>query len=415
MREKLYVVLSRAVDAVGGVLFLKLISTFVPKVEVGAYLLMASLLAIVTALSTSALDVGIMRHVDAYRLDGTLSKRYSSVLTAYLVVGLLLLCAASVFAASDFGLGHLAHETVALSLWFSCDVVRSFALNLAGSLRARGRVLFASLFEQCLRVGLLLYLSMRTPLDAHTIVYLLCFASFSSATVCIYAQRALLVTPGWQQVASTFIEAFKFVWPMMVWAGFSWLQNMSSRWVLNYFCGPADVAEFCVFVIMANFPIAALQGVFSTYLQPILYERENMARGSSRILIRQAAFALMLACALLVGVFAAFHHELVAMLSSKGYSERSYMVPWLMLSISCSAIGSVYALSVYVERRLHLLMLANIIPGVVVAVLGVMLVKYNGLSGAVLAFCAGHVLSGLFFFVAHRKSYAANALTSTDQ
>lgn len=404
MREKLYVVLSRAVDAAGGLLFLKLISTFVPKAEVGGYLLMASLLAVVTALSTSALDVGIMRHVDAYRLDGSLPRRYASVLSTYLTVGLSLLAVASLLAVSVPGWGGHAREAVALSLWFASDVLRSFALNVAGSLRARGRVLLVGVVEQSLRVCLFLYLATRVSMDARGIVYLLSFSSFCAAMVCVHAQRDMLVTPRWSEVKSTFTESFVFVWPMMVWGGFSWLQNMSSRWVLNYFCSPTDVAEFGVFVIMANFPIAALQGVFSTYLLPILYERENVSRGSSRALITKAALTLMLACMAIVSTFFVFHHELVAMISSKGYSDRSHMVPWLMLSISCSAIGSIFALSVYVEKRLHLLMLANIIPGVAVALLGVWLVKYNGLTGAVMAFCAGHLLSGLFFFVAHKQS-----------
>jgi len=296
LREKIFVLTSRAVDAAGGLFFLKLISTLVSKSEVGDYLLMASLLAMITALSTAALDVGIMRHVDSYKLDGSLSKRYSSVLGAYVGIGFLLILFSTILIHQPWISWDGLKWAPILSLWFLCDVVRSFALNIAGSLRARGRVLLVSLVEQTMRLSLLLYFSRQSEMHSEGIIYLLCFSSLSSGLACIFSQKNMLTRFYWKDAASTFAESVKFVWPMIAWGGFSWLQNMSSRWVLDYFGTPVDVAEFGVFVIMANFPIAAMLGVIVAYILPILYERENIERGSSRALIRQASLLLGLAC-----------------------------------------------------------------------------------------------------------------------
>jgi len=77
-----------------------------------------------------------------------------------------------------------------------------------------------------------------------------------------------------------------------------------------------------------------------------------------------------------------------------------------MLAISCSALGSVFALSVYVDKRLHLLVAANVIPGIAVAGMGIFLIREHGFPGAVVAFSVGHVLAGMLFMLAHKKSKA---------
>lgn len=402
--EKLLVVVGRAIDAIGSLMFLKLLATLASKTDVGTYMLAASFLALLLTVSFSALDQGLLRNVTEYRQQASLAERYSAMLLAYLGLALLLAgLAAGVTLAAGIG-EALQVVLVPLVLWFVLDALKNLNLTLASGQRSRGLIAIASTADYGGRMALLWAAYTWGEVDSPAIVTLLAVASSLATLVYLWGHRSLLVRFPWSRVRTTLGDSLHFCWPMMIWGLFGWLQNMSNRWLLSRFADLSVVAEYGVLVAIASFPVTALLGLVVTYTVPILYERESAVLGSSRKLVVRVAALLSPVCAALVLVAAIWHHELVVLLSGPGYVENSHLLPVLMAAASASSICSVLTYAIFAQRRLSTLLFANTIPGILAIVIGYFAVSQFQFGGAVLTYVLSQLAAALLFLVAFIRS-----------
>lgn len=398
--EHLVVLLGRGIDAAGSLLFLKMLSTFASKSDVGTYMLASSYVALILVVSFSAFDQGLLRNVTEYRKQSTLAQRYSSMLVSYLGLSVII-CGVSYLALNTFGFATaLKAVFVPLSLWFTSEAIKNLNVTMASGLRARTLIVGASSIDYSFRLALLWIMYTRGSVSISGILGLLAAAGVAATFIYLFSQRKLLSSFTWLDARSTLIDSINFSWPMIIWGMFGWLQNMSNRWMLSWFSDISMVAEYGVLVAIGTFPVTILLGLVVTYFVPVLYEKESGTVGSSRAIVRRIALSLIPICSLLVVVVALWHRQITILLSGESYAGHSYVLPFIMAAACTSAICSVLIYANFAQRRVSSLLLANTIPGAFSLVFGYFAVSHYHFEGAILTLVLSHVASAIFFVIA---------------
>lgn len=398
--EKAIVLLGRVVDAVGSLIFLKMLASMAGKTDMGQYMLASSYLTVMLTVSFSALDQGLLRNITDYRSAGTLGQRYGALLPAY--VGLsCFLCSMGVVVLLSLNAGTALHPLlIPLSLWITADALKNLNATVASGLRSRWLITAASVADFSCRIGLLWALYRWSTVETSSILLVLAASGVAASTVMLWGQRRLIRRFTKSDVCRTLADSLRFSWPMIIWGLFGWLQNMSNRWLLNHFTDLSTVAEYGVLVAIASFPVTALLGLVVTYVVPILYERESASAGAAQHLVKRAALMMVPPCAVLVLIAAVWHNGIVTLLSDAGYAQRSPILPLFVASACFSAICSVLTCAVYAQRRVISLLAANTVPGLFSLVFGYMAVSRYGFEGAALTLILGHLLAGVLFVLA---------------
>lgn len=405
--EKLIVVLGRAIDAIGSLVFLKMLSSLADKSDVGTYLLASSYLAMVLTISFSAFDQGLLRNVTEYRTQSSLAARYSAMLVSYLCLAAVL-AGLSAAAMSALDVATALHAVLApLSLWLAFEALKNLNMTVASGLRSRSLIAGASAVDYGCRLALLWAVYTWGTVSTAAILGLLAAAGMAASATYLFGQSALLTRFSWADVRGTLLDSIKFSWPMIIWGLFGWLQNMSNRWMLSHYADLSVVAEYGVLVAIASFPVTALLGLVVTYVVPILYERESAASGSARKIVVRVALTLTPVCGLMVLAAAVWHRELTVLLSGPAYAEQSHVLPFVMAAACASAICSVLTYAVFAQRRVASLLVANTLPGVFTLAFGFFAVSHYQFEGAVLTLILSHLVAAALFvatFVRARES-----------
>jgi O-antigen/teichoic acid export membrane protein len=409
--EKVVVVVGRAIDAIGSLVFLKMLASAATKQDVGTYLLASSFLAIALTVSFSAFDQGLLRNITEYRKRMELAARYCAMVVAYAGIAMLFSVAFGVFLTITYIAQALRPVMAPLSLWLVCESIKNLNQTVASGMRSRTLIAAASAADYGCRILLLAWFAMDATVGPSTIVSLLAISGIAATATYLVGQRSLLARFSWNDVRNTLLDSIRFSWPMIIWGLFGWLQNMSNRWLLSSFADLSVVAEYGVLVSIASFPVAALLGVVVTYVVPILYEQESSNKASSRQVVKKVALTLVPVCVMMVFVAAVWHREIMILLSSPEYTAHSGMLPIIMSAACFCAICSVLTYAVLAQRRVSLLLIANTVPGAFSVVFGYFAVRNYQFEGAVMTLVLSQVLTAVLFICtfihAGRKAHSA--------
>jgi len=395
--EKVVVVVGRAIDAIGTLVFLKMLASAATKQDVGTYLLASSFLAIALTVSFSAFDQGLLRNMTDYGKRMELAARYCAMLVAYAGIAMLFSVAFGLILTITDTAQALRPVMAPLSLLLVCESIKNLNQTVASGTRSRTLIAAASAADYGCRILLIAWFAIDSNVGPTTIISLLAMSGFVASVTYLVGQRSLLARFSWTQVHNTLLDSIRFSWPMIIWGLFGWLQNMSNRWLLNRFTDLSVVAEYGVLVSIASFPVAALLGVVVTYVVPILYEQESSRKASSRQIVRKVALTLVPVCALMVLVAAVWHREITILLSGPEYTGHSGMLPIIMSAACFSAICSVLTYAVYAQRRVSSLLIANTVPGSFSVVFGYFAVRSYQFEGAVLTLVLSQILTAVLF------------------
>ncbi|GAB7562669.1 hypothetical protein LG202_07080 [Methylobacillus methanolivorans] len=401
------------IDALGSLMFLKLLAISITKADMGSYLLASSLLAVVLTASFSAFDQGLLRNIADYSKHTILPRRYSAMVTAYALLALTLGVIVSLIMTMG-SLGNSLHTVlIPWVFWLACDAIKNLNLTVASGLRSRTLIAIATGVDYTSRILILSLLALYTSPSPTMIIGLLAVSSLAASSVYLLGQRDLVARFSWTDIRITLHDSLTFCWPMIIWGLFGWLQNMSNRWLLDYFTDLSVVAEYGVLVSIASFPVTALLGVIVTYIVPILYERENKHQGSSLDAVVKVAVYCIPAFSMLVLAAGWWHKELVSLLSAAEYAVHSHMLPWIVASASFSAICSILIYAIYAQRRISSLLLANTLPGIFSLAFGYGAVQEYQLDGAILTLILGHLVAGSMFIITYLRARSASGISGT--
>jgi O-antigen/teichoic acid export membrane protein len=135
-----------------------------------------------------------------------------------------------------------------------------------------------------------------------------------------------------------------FSWPFAVWGIFGWIHMSCDRWALQAFHGTEVVGAFAVVSQLAIFPLIFGSGFLTTLFTPIAFQRAGDLSDRQNIVSANKLLGAMmgvyvLGVVILVMLFSRFHYPLVLLISSIGFAEFSFLLPWLTAAWALFYLG----------------------------------------------------------------------------
>ena len=261
---------------------------------------------------------------------------------------------------------------------------------------------------------------------------ILCFGSSSTSVMIGYALSALLVNVSQlfflrrlirppsekiQTLTNWETQMWAYSWPFAIWSVFTWVQQISDRWVLQSFTTTQEVGLYAVVFQLGYVPISLLSSLISTFISPILFRlsgnatNENSNISVHLIVCRIAYFNIFITG--LLFAFTYFYHEWIfSLLVAATYHSASYLLPWVILAGGLFSAGQTLSLRLMCE----MLPASLTLPKISTAILGVGLNIYGashfglrGLVAALVGFSAAYLC---WMACLSRRSYQNNRLYS---
>lgn len=187
----------------------------------------------------------------------------------------------------------------------------------------------------------------------------------------------------------------KFALPFSLFGAFSWAQQISDRWALEYFSSTDTVGQYAVLFQLGFAPGVLGIGLLMQFLAPILYKISGAAndpdrnRKVKRMALGMVAISL-LGTIILFLITLILHTSIFMLLTASHYWAMSYYLPWMVLAGGLFGAGELLALKAMVEIQLALITKIKIITalsGVSFNILGACLFGLKGVVFALLLFC----------------------------
>ncbi len=198
------------------------------------------------------------------------------------------------------------------------------------------------------------------------------------------------IGPNWSR------QMWGYSWPFSVWGLFSWAQQASDRWALQFFGTTEGVGQYAVLFQLGYAPVGMAAAMVVTLVSPILYQRAGDATDQRRnaavhVLAWRVAVAGLLLTALGFGLAMLLHDWIFDLLVAAEYHEISALLPWMVLAGGIFASGQVLALKLMSDLKSAAMTTAKVstaILGVVLNFFGASLYGVDGVAAAVVIFSA---------------------------
>ncbi len=193
------------------------------------------------------------------------------------------------------------------------------------------------------------------------------------------------------------MQIWTFSWPFSTWGVFTWLQQVSDRWALEYFAGTADVGRYAVLFQLGYAPISIVSGLMMSFLAPILFQRSGDASCPNRNAsvygltwrITGATLSITL-LAFIVTIF--FHKTLFGLLVAFPYQNLSYLLPFVVLAGGLFAAGQMLSIKLMADMQPQRTIAVKILTALLGVAFNVLGAAYFGLVGVVAALLAFSVV-----------------------
>lgn len=195
-------------------------------------------------------------------------------------------------------------------------------------------------------------------------------------------------------------KILKFSWPFAAWGIFSWAQQSSDRWALQYFATTKEVGLYAVLFQLGYYPILMATGMVMQLLTPILFQRAGEATDSIRnahvtklvwriavLSLGMTGLAFFVAFILHVQIFQIF-------VGKKEYATISYLLPWVVLGGGLFAAAQALTLNLTCQMRTHTMAAVKIITALLGIAFNFIGAYLLGIAGIVFA----SVVSAAIYF-----------------
>lgn len=324
----LIIAIGRLLQAVLGVVALKLMTSLLSPAEVGNYYLILSVVGFFVLTFISPFGMYVNRRLHKWAADGTVLNRFKRGHLYLLLVSVLSLLASFVMS-SLFGVGGTIApgafaSLVAFYVYFSTanqTIIPS--LNML-----ERRFSFVALTVSTLASGLCLsiYFSTTYALTAVSWITGQAVAMFAVAAAALVYFRRVVSKPGASLAEeellsrSALIPVLAFAWPLGVTYLFMWAQTMSHRLIIEKMIGPEFLGLIGVGFGVAASMGATLESVIQQFYLPLFYKEISKADTAERAIAWDSmarltlplyfSFAILVSCLspFLLKVFASGHY-----------------------------------------------------------------------------------------------------------
>lgn len=388
--------------SLGGVVLIKFLTVSMSTSTYGQYLLYMSALSLIILFPFSALIQGMSRIVPLYERRHQV---FNLVFAISLVFSLFIFVYVTlvIYLSASNTLPDFVEENLFYCILFGIsEFAKTFIAALCNA-RIQRKILFFSTSIEFGAKSVFIYfyqldnLQFGHALLAFGIINLFVASYaiyFSGITIGVFSRRHFF-----HQSLYIIMRVTRFALPLVIWAPFSWMREMANRWYLNHFLDVDNVAKFSVIMTIAMILPLALQNLFSGYLIPYLYRRENKQKGSTIKTLNNFLISVLMLIFITFIVIYLLQEELVSFITAEKYTVAAWMLPWMFLTYSIYVLSMVYSIGLFAENKTKLLILPNIVPGILSLILGYFLIKYFGMVGAFINYHVTFLSYSLLIFL----------------
>ncbi len=181
---------------------------------------------------------------------------------------------------------------------------------------------------------------------------------------------------------------------------FTWFQQASDRWALQFFTTTNDVGQYAVLYQLGYSPMLIATGMLVNFLTPIFFNRAGDASDASknsdllRLTWRMTSLSLLITLIMvLLGYFC--HEWLFKIFVAENFRGISYQLPWMLLAGGFFATSQILGIKIMSSGNVSELATVKIITSLFGVFLNLMGAMYAGVNGILLAL----IIYSLIYFI----------------
>lgn len=383
-KELHWTLLFQLSSLLGGVALIKLLAVSLSAAEYGVYAIITSVVSFILMMPFTGLLQGCGRYISIYQMKGQEKEFLNSVIFLILFfTSLYILLGSSFYLLYPLSFEWADKYFTVLLLSIS-EIIKAMFRTINNANRERKNIAISVFLEFFLKITLIIIIYTFYLASIENVLIVLIFANVVSVFIMYNKYKANISISFFSKkhFYVHFKRIYKFSFPLLIWASFGWLRDMSNRWYLDYFLDKESVALFAMISSLALVAPFALQGVIGSYFIPIIYQRENTQKGFTKIFLSR--LLPVLAAVFLIGFVIVYVLKdfIVLLLADDKYLQASWMLPWMFLAYSLYVASIISTYELFAHNQTKKLILSSILPGVVAFVGGYFLIKNFGIEGA---------------------------------
>lgn len=368
----------------GGVLLMKLLAVSLSKNEYGFYAIITSVVAFVLMMPFTGFLQGVSRYISIYQEKDQGENFLKSVfiitvicIAIYTLLGFLIYT----FYPLNAGWNNIF---IVVFVFTVTEILKVTFRTINNAFRYRKNIAISVFIEFFFKVAFIFLVYSISAIDIEDVLLILIVANIMSI-VFMYKEHKNnmgLVRNTKKRFKIHFLRIWIFSYPLLIWAVFGWLRDMSNRWYLDYFLDKEHVALFAMMSSIALIAPVALQGVVGSFFIPIIYQQENSQKGFAYKFL--AIMLPSLAILFFIGFIIVFFIKdfIVILVSDEKYLSVSWMLPWMFLTYSLYVLSMISTYQLFAHNQTKKLILSSVVPGIIAFCGGYILVGNYGVNGA---------------------------------
>lgn len=398
-KELLWTVLYQASILLGNLLLIKLLAVALSRNDYGYYALIMSISAFVLMMPFTAFMQAISRYLSIYINKNKINEFYTSIIFIFIFIVIFYIIISIVL---KYFISDNWNDIYFFIVLFICsEIFKTLFYTINNANRKRKNIALSSILEFSMKL-FIIYISYQYRIIDISYALLALFCGNILATVfLVYSNNSSfsLNYINKKNLEIYFSRIWIFSYPLLIWAIFGWLRDMSNRWYLDYFLDKEHVALFSMMGSLALIAPTALQGFIGSFFIPILYQKENTQKGYTRKFLKimlPLVFGIFLISFFVTYFFKDF---IVLLIADKKYLTISWMLPWMFLVYSFYVISMMSTYELFAHKQTKKLILSSVIPGIISLVCGYSLIKEYGINGALVNYSITYGSYSIFTFI----------------
>ena len=396
--EPLIVLLYTMISMLGTLIIMKILALNLSKEDFGVYSLILSLMAFITIFPFKGIDQANGRYVSINRNENKFTEYYSNYIFFFF---LIIVIYGFIFISADFldiNLGIYIKYLWIIFAYLVSEVIKITLRTIIVADRKRIKILLSNSIEFGLKILFLVIFSNYMTIKYIFLLFIL--VNFLSSINLFLENKNDLKLEVINKTNFLFHNKrlWLFAYPFMIMAVFTWARDMSNRWIIDFYLDKESVAIYSVLTSISLIIPMGIQTILSSYIVPIIYQKENVKKGFARRVTNVLFIVLPVIFIFIAYFIDMFSIEIITIFSSSKYIYNSWALTLLFLSYSTYTLAMYSIYEILANNQSKLLIKPSIISGVLSIISGLILIKICGLNGAIYSYMIGYISYALFIY-----------------
>jgi len=400
----MWTIFAQGTQLIAGVLLVKMLTSQLSLADYGLFALIMAVSAFILTIPFTALQQGFYRYRSVYNQKNRKGEFYSSMLLGVTILISIYVSLAYIMLLYVDVDKHWANLFSLISLFIISEIYKIFTRCIVNADRQRKAYAHSIIVEFVIKCGLLLSLSFiwkTMSISITLIIYAL--ANIISALICLFPHIKTIIFINVKQFKVVWQRVLIFSSPLLFWAGFGWLRDMSMRWFLELHTNTEQVAIFTALSSVALIVPMVIQSVVGAYFIPIMYD--NAKEGAKVKKQLQQLINVLLAVGLILFIIIYLCSPIIIeALTDHKYVQYAWALPWMFISYHLFCCGMIHATSLLVDFKPAKLFIPNLLSGGVILFSGLFVIDSYGLSAAIISYCISYAIYFLSSYIVVLKN-----------